>query len=100
MSVKVVAFAVALAAVFITAQDAIAGGRGDEVVVVYNSKLAESKEVADHYAAARGVPAAQVMGFALPTIEAISRPEYTEHLEKPLLAALKKKSLFVTGPTD
>ena len=40
---------------------------GDEVVVIYNSWLPASKAVAEHYAAARHVPALQVMGFGLTT---------------------------------
>ena len=38
---------------------------GDEVVVIYNSRVPESKQVAEHYAALRQVPANQIFGFAL-----------------------------------
>ena len=39
----------------------IARGGGDEVVVIYNSQLPESKAVAEHYAAARAVIFAQMV---------------------------------------
>ena len=35
---------------------------GKSVVVVYNTQMPESKEVADHYAARRQVPPSQVFG--------------------------------------
>ena len=41
-------------------------GQGTEVVVVFNSRLPESREVADYYARRRGVPANQVLGLDLP----------------------------------
>ena len=40
-----------------------AAGQGNEVVVVYNTRVAESKDIADHYADVRHVPAEQVMGL-------------------------------------
>ncbi len=67
---------------------------GEAVVVVYNSRLPESKEVARHYAERRKVPAQQVIGFDLPTGETMSRAEYRNDLEKPLLKFLESKGLF------
>ena len=46
---------------------------GDEVVVVYNTRVPESRDVAEHYAAVRHVPAEQVLGLDLPEAEAMSR---------------------------
>jgi uncharacterized protein (TIGR03790 family) len=57
---------------------------GAEVVVLYNSNLPESKEVAGHYAKLRQVPAAQVVGLPLSTNEAVSRAEFREKLDQPL----------------
>lgn len=57
---------------------------GAEVVVVYNSSLPESKEVAEHYAKLRQVPAAQVVGLPLSTNEAIGRAEFRQQLDGPL----------------
>ncbi|HKS37802.1 MAG TPA: TIGR03790 family protein [Verrucomicrobiae bacterium] len=71
-----------------------AAGPGDEVAVVYNSRLPESKELAFYYAERRGVPTNQVLGFDLPTTETISRKEFRDQLQKPLLKALEKQGLF------
>src|SRR3954468_4829635 len=49
---------------------------GTSVVVVYNSKMAESKEVAEYYAKRRQVPSNQVFGFELPVTESMTRLEY------------------------
>ncbi len=67
---------------------------GDEVVVVYNTRVPESKGVAEHYAAMRQVPASQVLGLDLPDAEAMSRVDFRERLQKPLHQTLEKKGLF------
>src|SRR3954464_14364668 len=74
-----------------------AAGRGDEVVVVYNTKVPESKDIAEHYAKVRQVPANQVFGFEMPTREAINRGEFHEQLEKPFSKALVENGLFHFG---
>ncbi|PYJ86562.1 MAG: hypothetical protein DME22_04800 [Verrucomicrobia bacterium] len=65
----------------------LAAGQGDEVVVIYNSQLPESKDLAIYYAQRREVPTNQVLGFDLPTAEAITRAEFRDRLQKPLLKA-------------
>ncbi len=67
---------------------------GASVVVIYNSKLAESKGVAEYYAQRRQVPASQVFGFELPATEAMTRAEFLEHLQRPLLKSLESNKLF------
>src|SRR6267154_3106431 len=67
---------------------------GDEVVVVYNTRLADSKAVADHYAEMRQVPTNQVFGFALSTNEDMSRAEFHDSLQKPLAKLLEDKKLW------
>ena len=67
---------------------------GEEVVVVYNSAMAESKAVAEHYAAARQVPANQIFGFALTTNESISRADFRDLLQKPLADKLEAAKLW------
>jgi uncharacterized protein (TIGR03790 family) len=69
--------------------------RGDEVVVIYNSRIPESKSVADHYAGRRKVPASQVFGFELPTTETMSRAEFRDQLQKPLVKALDLQKLLL-----
>ncbi|MGZ4973737.1 MAG: TIGR03790 family protein [Limisphaerales bacterium] len=76
------------------ALSSFAANDGNDVVVVFNSAMPESKDVADHYAQMRSVPAAQVIGFALPQIETMSRDEYRDELQNPLLKYLEKQNLF------
>ena len=71
-----------------------AGNPGDEVVVVYNSRLPESKEIADYYAAKRQVPTNQIFGLDLPTGEVMSRGEYESALQLPLAHAIKTNKLW------
>lgn len=92
-----------LAAAACFAQSAPAGnddGRGAEVFVVYNSASAASKKVADHYASARKIPAAQILGLSLPETETISRDDFESKLQQPLWRELTGRGLFRTnGPT-
>jgi len=75
--------------------DLRAAGRGDEVVVVYNRRVApDSRLVAEHYAAARQVPPEQVIGLTLPETESMTRAEYRDQLEKPLLRELQARKLI------
>lgn len=75
-----------------------AANPGDEVVIVYNTRMPASREVADYYAARRLVPASQIFGFALSTNEDMSRAEYRDALAEPLAQALKKQKLWEIGP--
>ena len=67
---------------------------GDQVVVVYNSKVPESKALAEYYATKRHVPTNQVFGFDLPTGEEMSRGEYQNLLQFPLAKAIKSDKLW------
>ena len=67
---------------------------GGEVVVVYNSRLPESKAVAEYYARARQVPENQVFGFALTTNEEMSRLEFRDTLQFPLARRLEGDGLW------
>src|SRR5436309_32404 len=71
----------------------LAAGQGDAVVVVYNSAMAESKELAFYYARRREVPTNQIFGLDLPATETMTRGEFHEQLEKPLLKALERQKL-------
>jgi uncharacterized protein (TIGR03790 family) len=72
----------------------VAAGDGAQVAVVYNSRVPESKELAAYYAQRREVPTNQVFGFELPTTETMTRAEFRDQLQKPLLKALEKQKLF------
>jgi uncharacterized protein (TIGR03790 family) len=67
---------------------------GNEVIVVYNTRVPESKEVADYYAKARNVPMNQVFGFALSTSLEMSRAEFRDSLQTPLARILEEKRLW------
>ena len=67
---------------------------GDSVAIVFNRRVPESRKVAEYYAEKRRVPAAQIFGFDLPEGEAITRKEYREQLEQPLLEELVRRKLF------
>lgn len=76
-----------------------ATGPGDEVIIVYNTRVPESKDIADYYAARRFVPANQIFGFPLSTNEGMSRAEFRDVLQKPLAQELKKEKLWQIGST-
>jgi uncharacterized protein (TIGR03790 family) len=80
------------------ARGAAVDQRGSEVVVVFNSRVPESKDVADHYAKRRNVPARQVVGLSLPTTETMTRAQYLEQLEGPLFRFLETNQFFTFGP--
>jgi uncharacterized protein (TIGR03790 family) len=67
---------------------------GDEVVVVYNTRVPESKAIADYYALKRQVPTNQIFGLDLPTGEEMTRGEYQSLLQFPLAKAIKANKLW------
>jgi uncharacterized protein (TIGR03790 family) len=67
---------------------------GEEVVVIYNSQMPASKAVAEHYAAARQVPAKQIFGFGLTTNESMTRADFTDLLQQPLAEKLAAAGLW------
>jgi uncharacterized protein (TIGR03790 family) len=71
---------------------------GEEVVVVYNSAMPESKAVADHYVKLRNVPTNHVFGFKLSAGCDMPRAEYQNDLLRPFVAALKERHLVAFGP--
>jgi uncharacterized protein (TIGR03790 family) len=60
-----------------------------DVWLVVNKNVPESRQVADHYIAKRGVPKGNVVELDLPKIEDISRADYDTKLAGPLREALK-----------
>ena len=67
---------------------------GTEAVVVYNTRVPESRVVAEYYARKRQVPPAQIFGFSLPVGDDISRAEFRDALQKPLATALETGKLW------
>jgi len=70
---------------------------GNEVVVVYNTRLAASKLVAEHYAQVRQVPQSQVYGLDLPVNEEMTRAEFRDTLQFPLASRLVVDGLWRFG---
>jgi uncharacterized protein (TIGR03790 family) len=62
-----------------------------DVWLVVNKNVPESREVADHYVAKRGVPKGNVVVLDLPKGEDISRADYDAKLAGPLRDALKEQ---------
>lgn len=73
---------------------AVAAESGESVVVLYNSKMPESKALAEYYAEKRAIPALQVIGLPLSSNETISRKDYQETLEQPFLRKLEELKLL------
>ncbi|HEX7655068.1 MAG TPA: TIGR03790 family protein, partial [Verrucomicrobiae bacterium] len=67
---------------------------GEEVILVYNTAVPDSRAVADHYAAVRQVPAAQIFGFNLTTNEVMTREDFQKQLQKPLVDKLESAGLW------
>jgi uncharacterized protein (TIGR03790 family) len=76
-----------------------AASAGDSVVVVYNKNLPESKQLAEHYAARRAVPASQLLGIDVSAAsEVITRADFRAKMEKPIFDWLVKEKLFTLNP--
>ena len=73
---------------------------GDEVVVIYNSQLPESKALAYYYANKRSVPPSQILGFALSESETMTRAEFRSNLQRPLAKSLEDLKLWRLGSGD
>src|SRR5688500_885113 len=71
---------------------------GADVLVVFNSRSVDSRDVAAYYAERRGVPMNQVWGFDMSTAEAITRAEYLETIQKPILKTLEDSKLWAWQP--
>ena len=83
-----------------TLSPATAPAGGDEVIVIYNTRMPESKSVAEHYAERRQVPKGQVLGFELGTGYEMSRAEFRDGLQKPLFKKLQSLKLWRSGPGE
>jgi uncharacterized protein (TIGR03790 family) len=87
------------AVLFFTFAPFLVRAGGDEVVVVYNSRVLESKAVAEHYAQMRLVPEKQIYGFDLTTNEEMSRAEFRDSLQLPLVKKLEADGLWKFAKT-
>src|SRR5690349_14345565 len=76
-----------------------AADSGNDVVVVYNTRMPGSQGVAEYYAQRRSVPKDHIFGFAMTTNEDISRIEFRDSLQTPLAKALEDRHLWHIGST-
>ena len=73
---------------------------GDAVVVVYNKNLPASKQLAEHYASRRTIPASQLFGVDVDaTSEVITRADFRSKMERPIFDWLVKEKLFTPNKT-
>ena len=56
----------------------------ESVVIIYNSNIPESKELAEYYALSRFIPTENIIGIAVSEKESISRNIYNKTIKKPL----------------
>ena len=80
-----------LLSVFILSFYARAEISPSKVFIVANSDDADSLAIAEFYAAARGVPKGNIISLPMPNNGKISRSEYFEKIENPLVSELEKK---------
>jgi uncharacterized protein (TIGR03790 family) len=91
-------FAVLIAMVLtLTGSSSAKAASGNEVVVIYNSRLPESRAVAYHYALRREVPSNQIWGLVMTTNEVMSRAEFRDSLQMPLFQKLESNGLWTLG---
>ena len=62
-----------------------------EIIVLFNSNVPESREVAVHYQSKRAIPEKNLIGLPLPDREEISRADYDRLLAGPLREKLKQR---------
>ncbi len=90
-------FALLLFAALGSAAGVQAANPGDEVVIIYNSQVPESKDIAEHYAAMRHVPAGRIFSIDIRPSEDIRRDEFRDRIQKPLIKALDDSGLMPYG---
>lgn len=73
---------------------------GSEVVVVYNSNIPASKEVAEYYSHKRSVPKGQLIGLSIPDSETnhIERASFIKRMVQPLIHELSNRKLMDIRP--
>ena len=87
-------------ALLLVLSPALTRAGGDEVVVIYNSRMPESKALAEFYARKREVPQQQILGFDMTDGEEMSRQDFRNDLQRPLAKKLEDINLWRTGRGD
>ncbi|MEX1049317.1 MAG: TIGR03790 family protein [Akkermansiaceae bacterium] len=63
----------------------------EAVAVLYNSAVPESRQLAEQYRAARGIPPENLIALEMPTAADISRDDYEQTILKPLRAEFERR---------
>lgn len=66
-------------------------------VVVYNENHPDSKEVAEYYAKARSIPAANLVPLKCPTTETITRDQFFREIDLPLRGVFTERRWWEIG---
>lgn len=80
-----------LALIFVWTTTASAAIAPNEVFLLVNKNMPDSRAVAEHYCKQRGVPVANIIPLDVPNTEDITRADYNARIVEPLRAALKDK---------
>ena len=62
--------------------------------MIFNNRMPESRLLAERYAERRGVPSDQVIGLPMATGETVTRDEFREEIQRPILKELERRKLF------
>jgi uncharacterized protein (TIGR03790 family) len=71
--------------------------RPESVAVLYNSAVPESRQLAEFYRDARGIPAENLIGLEMPVAADISREEYENTIATPLRQAFDRNGWWKRG---
>jgi uncharacterized protein (TIGR03790 family) len=71
--------------------------RPESVAVLYNSAVPESRQLAEIYRDARGIPAENLIGLEMPVAADISREEYERAIAVPLRQAFDRNGWWKRG---
>lgn len=85
--------ALAAAALLSPVKGLAAATAGSRVLLVVNSSSADSRSIGAHYAARRGLPAANVFRISVPDSERTTLAEYHANIRKPLVSHIQKHKL-------
>lgn len=72
----------------------------DSIIILYNSDVPESKELAAYYAKQRNIPETQLVGLPMPDKGEIVRQEYQTLIEEPLREIFIQKNWWQLAPTQ
>lgn len=72
----------------------------ERVVIVANTSAPDSRELAAYYAAARGIPAENIVALPLPTEETISWPDFVAKVFNPLFTELTQRGWIEAFPAQ